>query len=113
MRKGGIFNDTDVGTAPGMAGPGGNVAHIGDSRLLSGNKAMDLVTARQKIQFAIEAELAADRALEVARRAVDEARAIVGALEKQANDEFERAHAKRMETAGVVKDLEKLGRHSN
>jgi hypothetical protein len=100
MRNRGAFNDADAGTAPGTTG-------------LSGNKIMDIATARKKIQFAIEAELAADRALEIARKAVDEARAMVAALEQQAHEEYERAHAKRTETAGVVKELEKLGRHNH
>lgn len=60
-----------------------------------------------------QAELAADRALELARHAVHEARAAVKSLEKQMNDEFQRAQARKMETDGVVKELEKLGRHDH
>lgn len=76
MRNRGEGND------PNTEVMAGSEAHV-----LSGNKAADLATARQKIQFAIEAELAADRALEVARKAVDEARKMVGALERQAHEE--------------------------
>jgi len=108
MRNRGAFNDADAdaGTAPGTTG-------LGENHGLSGNKTMDIATARKKIQFAIEAELAADLALDLARRAVDEARAMVAALEKHAHEEYERAHARKAETAGVVKDLEKLGRHNH
>lgn len=105
-------NANDAGHTE-MAGAGLDYGHQNDAHVLSGNKMIDLATARQKVQFAMEAELAADRALELARKAVEEARSIVGALERQAHQEFERAHARRMETAGVVKDLEKLGRHSH
>jgi len=78
-----------------------------------GNRPVDLAVARKKVQIAVEAELAADRAIEVARQAVIEARTVVAAIEKQVTDEFERAHARRVETAGVLKELEKLGRHNN
>lgn len=84
----------------------------GEVHALSGDLAQDLATARKRVQAAIEAELAADRAIEVARQAVIEARSVVGAIEKQVIEEFERAHARRMETAGIMKDLEKLGRHN-
>jgi hypothetical protein len=63
-----------------------------DSFGLSGDRSTDLATARQKVQLAIEAELAADRALEIARRAVIEARNMVRALEKQINEEYVSAH---------------------
>jgi len=78
-----------------------------------GDRPVDLSIARRKVQIAVEAELAADRAIEIARQAVIEARTVVAAIEKQVNEEFERAHARRLETAGVLKDLEKLGRHNN
>lgn len=79
----------------------------------TGNRPVDVAVARKKIQIAVEAELAADRAIEAARQAVVEARTVVAAIEKQVNEEFERAHARRLETAGVLKELEKLGRHDN
>jgi len=78
-----------------------------------GDRPVDLAVARRKVQIAVEAELAADKAIEVARQAVIEARTVVAAIEKQVTEEFERAHARRMETAGVLRDLEKLGRHNN
>lgn len=88
--------------------------HQGHDLLGGGTeRAIDIATARKKIQFAVEAELAADRALELARHAVHEARAAVKSLEKQMNDEFQRAQARKMETDGVVKELEKLGRHDH
>jgi len=70
-------------------------------------------TVRQKLQIAVDAELAADKALDIARRAVVEARTVVGAFEHQVNQEFERAYARKVDAAGVVKDLEKLGRYNN
>jgi hypothetical protein len=73
LRNRGASNDADASTAPGTG--------------LSGNKIMDIATARKKIQIAIEAESAADRALEFARKAVEEARAMVAALEQQAHEE--------------------------
>jgi len=110
MRKRGAVNDT--GTE--VAGSARNFANPNDdAHVLSGDRANDLALARQKVQTAIEAELAADRAIEVAQKAVDEARMIVGALERQAHEEFERAHTRRMETAVVMKELEKLGRHNH
>lgn len=84
-----------------------------DSYVPTGDRPVDVAVARKKIQIAVEAELAADRAIEAARQAVIEARTVVAAIEKQVNEEFERAHARRLETAGVLKELEKLGRHNN
>jgi len=72
-----------------------------------------ITTVRQKIQTAVEAEIVADRAIEAARKAVTEARSVVVALEQQAHAEFERAHAKRTEAAGIVQDVGKLGRHGD
>ncbi|KAG8786558.1 hypothetical protein FRC15_011204 [Serendipita sp. 397] len=72
---------------------------------------MDLTTARKKVQFAIEAELAADSALELARHAVQEARNAVKAIERQIHEEFEKAQTRKLEVDGVLKDLNKLGRH--
>jgi hypothetical protein len=124
-------NPLGTGTVAGAAGLGMNSRAYGvDQRDESGDwasdahqghdfvaggaeRAIDIATARKKIQFAVEAELAADRALELARHAVHEARAAVKALEKQMNDEFQRAQARKMETDGVVKELEKLGRHDH
>jgi len=85
----------------------------GNSYAPTGDRPVDLAVARRKVQIAVEAELAADRAIEVARQAVIEARVVVAAIEKQVNEEFERAHHRRMETTGVLKELEKLGRHNN
>lgn len=105
-------------------------SHHGHDFVAGGaERAMDLATIRKKIQFAIEAELAADRALELARHAVHEARTAVRTLEKQMNDEYvchglrvltadwlgfffrlQRAQARKMETDGVVKELEKVRR---
>lgn len=48
-------------------------------------------TVRQKVQIAVDAELAADKALDVARRAVVEARTVVGAFEQQVNQEYVRS----------------------
>lgn len=90
-----------------------NATSDGDSFGLSGDRPTDLATARQKVQLAIEAELAADRALEIARRAVIEAREMVRALEKQINEEFERARERKMEADMVVREMEKLGKHNN
>jgi hypothetical protein len=84
-----------------------------ESYMPTGDRPVDVSIARKKIQIAVEAELAADRAIEAARQAVVEARTVVAAIEKQVNEEFERAHARRLETAGVLKELEKLGRHNN
>lgn len=77
------------------------------------NHNANIETVRQKVQIAVDAELAADEALDVARRAVVEARTVVGAFEQQVNQEFERAYARKMDVTGVVKDLEKLGRYNN
>lgn len=97
-----------------FAGTYGADAHDhSDSYMPTGDRPVDVSVARKKIQIAIEAELAADRAIEAARQAVVEARTVVAAIEKQVNEEFERAHARRLETAGVLKELEKLGRHNN
>jgi hypothetical protein len=49
---------------------------------------------RQKVQIAVDAELAADKALELARRAVVEARTVVGAFEQQVNQEYVRSVSK-------------------
>ncbi|KAG8801201.1 hypothetical protein FRC17_006699, partial [Serendipita sp. 399] len=68
---------------------------------------MDLATARKKVQFAVEAELAADRALELSRHAVQEARNAVKALERQIHEEFEKAQARKLEVDSVLKDLNK------
>ena len=66
-------------------------SHHGHDFVAGGaERAMDLATIRKKIQFAIEAELAADRALELARHAVHEARTAVRTLEKHMNDEYVR-----------------------
>jgi len=83
MRNRTALNDAHAGTGTGTAGLGQEF----DSQGFNGNKIMDIATARKKIQIAIEAELAADRALEAARNAVDEARAMVTALEKQTHEE--------------------------
>lgn len=48
---------------------------------------LGVATVRQKVEAAVEAELAADKAIEAARRAVHEARSVVSALEQQAHAE--------------------------
>jgi hypothetical protein len=53
-----------------------------------GDRPVDLSIARRKVQIAVEAELAADRAIEIARQAVIEARTVVAAIEKQVNEEY-------------------------
>lgn len=81
-RKQGAFNGVHGITTDDP--PEGQINHYG----LTGDRSMDLAVAREKVQAAIEAELAADRAIEAAKQAVLEARRVVGAIEKQVNDEY-------------------------
>ncbi|KAF8586663.1 hypothetical protein K439DRAFT_923342 [Ramaria rubella] len=69
--------------------------------------------ARQKVTDAENAEKGADKALELARRAVREARQHVKDLEAAALEEARRARAKQKEAKNIRKGADRLGRHDH
>ncbi|KAH7340925.1 hypothetical protein B0J17DRAFT_339224 [Rhizoctonia solani] len=76
------------------------------------NKDPHVLAARDKLAAAERAEQEADRALELSRRAVIEAREHCKQLETQAIEEARLAKAKRTEARGLGKQAKGLGRHN-
>ncbi|CAE6414824.1 unnamed protein product [Rhizoctonia solani] len=105
-----INSDTRDGTQPrrkGLFGMGGN--RKSDPVL---DRDPHVLAAREKLSAAEKAEKEADRALELARRAVLEARDHCKQLEAQAVEEARLAKAKRTEARGLGKQAKGLGRHN-
>ncbi|KAF8610081.1 hypothetical protein BDV93DRAFT_601147 [Ceratobasidium sp. AG-I] len=95
------------GGRKGFFGMGGSRAS-GDHTL---DRDPSVIAAREKLVAAEKAERDADRALELARRAVLEARTHCKSLETQAAEEARMAKARRTEARSLGKRAGGLGRH--
>ncbi|CAE6409281.1 unnamed protein product [Rhizoctonia solani] len=105
-----IHSDTHNGSRPrrkGLFGMGGQ--RKSDPVL---DRDPQVLAAREGLASAERAEQEADRALELARRAVLEAREHCRLLETQAAEEARLAKAKRTEARGLGKQAKGLGRHN-
>ncbi|KAJ3491229.1 hypothetical protein NLI96_g849 [Meripilus lineatus] len=85
--------------------------HKRDRHHKSLKKDPTITAARQKVADAETSEREADKALNLARAAVKEARQHVKILEKEAMDEAKRAKAKQAEAKTMRKMSKGLGRH--